>query len=408
MYSDRLLRWLFLIGLWVLAEVLGYYGLKRLGLWRRWLGWSTAIAFLLGTVLFGAGYLLQTRPGGHTLYLSIQRAGGVLFLVWLGLTMGKLLGGVWGLLAGRQKTPKAGFSPSRRAFLQTVGAAAAALPCVGLGYGFWIGRYRFRFETIEVALPDLPPAWEGLSILQFSDLHSGSFVEPAALKPVWEAIQKAAADLCVFTGDWVNVYAEELEPFVADLASLSAPLGKWAVLGNHDYGDYARWKDPTEKAANLAYLRRLIAQSGFRLLEDAAYTLYQGGEPLTLVGVGNWSAWRRFQRYGDLARAWKDVPSQGPKILLSHDPTHWEAQVQGRYPISLTLSGHTHGLQFGLEWGRWRFSPAQWLYTYWAGLYQVGSQFLYVNRGLGYVGVPARLGIWPEVTILRLRRQRPV
>jgi len=408
MYSDRLWRWVFLIGVAVVAEVVGYYGLRRLGVWRRWVGWSTVAILLGGMGLFAVGYFWQTRPGGHAFYLAIQRVGGGLFLVWLALLLGKLLGGLWGFLVGRPQPKREDFSPSRRAFLQGMGLAVASLPAIGLGYGFWIGRYRFRLEKVEVPLPDLPPAWDGVSILQFSDLHSGSFIEPAVLQPVWDAIHKASPDLCVFTGDWINVYAEELEPFVADLARLSAPLGKWAVFGNHDYGDYARWKDPTEKAAHLAYLRKLIAQTGFHLLEDTAYTLYQAGEPFTLIGVGNWSAWRRFQRYGDLERAWKAAPPAGPKVLLSHDPTHWEAQVQGRYPISLTLSGHTHGLQMGVEWGRWRFSPAQWLYRYWAGLYQVGEQWLYVNRGLGYVGVPARLGIWPEVTVLRLRRGRAV
>ncbi len=414
------MRWLFLLAIWVAAEVGGYYGLRRLGLWRRWMGWSSVWVFVGLLVLYGIGYGLQ-QGGGNKAVLWVQRLAGGLFLAWLALVLGKLVGGLFGLLVGGRRTfsttktpvparvsaelPPPDFSPGRRATLQLIGGAVTALPAIGLGYGFWIGRYRFHLHEVEVALPNLPPSWEGTRIVQLSDLHSGSFTTPGVLEPAWELVEKAQPDLIAFTGDWVNVYGWELEPFVEALAQLRAPLGKWAVLGNHDYGDYAHWRDPEARQKDHQYLRQLIGQAGFQLLDNAAVCLTRAEEALTLVGVGNWSAWRRFQRYGDLAKAWEGVQPGSCAILLSHDPTHWSAQVRGRYPIALTLSGHTHGLQVGIEWATLRFSPAAWLYPHWAGLYQTGDQLLYVNRGLGYIGLPARLGIWPEVTCLTLRRQ---
>lgn len=399
---DLYMRWIVLAGVWLISEVVGYYGLSHLGWWRRWMGWITPL-LLGGTVII---FLLSRwLPISLEGYKKLTAFGGILFLLWIALLLGKLVGGAWGIFVGQAVRHRSeNFSAGRRATLQAVGGIITSLPALSLGYGYWIGRYRFRVEFVEVPLVELPPAWEGTTILHFSDLHSGSFFSPAVLHPVWEKVEHLRPDLIAFSGDWVNTFAAELEPFVADLARLTAPLGKWAVLGNHDYGDYIAGATPQRKAHERTLLRQLIKEAGFRLLEDEVAVLEKDKEMLALVGVGNWSRWRRFQRYGDLAKAWALVPPNTCALLLSHDPTHWEYEVQGHYPIALTLSGHTHGLQVGVEWLHWRFSPAQWLYTYWAGLYRVGKQYLYVNRGLGYIGLPARIGIWPEITFLRLVR----
>ncbi|MCS7298080.1 MAG: metallophosphoesterase [Bacteroidia bacterium] len=402
MASDLVMRWIFLLGLWLVAEIGGFYGLRRIGLWRRWMGWITPLTFGAMVVIFLFTRSISLSP---LAYGQLQYIGGIFFMVWLMLLLGKLVGGLWGLLSNlplREREVRE-FSPGRRAALQMIGGMLMSAPAAGLGYGFWIGRYRFRMEEIEIGIPTLPPSWDGTLILHFSDLHAGSFSSPHILHPVWEKVKMVAPHLIVFTGDWVNTFAEELEPFLPDLHQLSAPLGKWTVLGNHDYGDYIPGATPEEKAEERAKLRFFLHEAGFSLLENDAVLLEKAGERIALVGVGNWSYWRRFRRYGDLRQAWQKVPPGICSLLLSHDPTHWEYEVCGKYPIPLTLSGHTHGLQMGVEGAGWRFSPAQWLYTYWAGLYQVGQQYLYVNRGLGCVGLPARLGIWPEITLLRLR-----
>jgi predicted MPP superfamily phosphohydrolase len=422
------MRWLFLLGVWVLAEGVGYWGLRQLGLWRRWMGWITPLTLGLFLLLWAITAFLAK---GVAAKLLLSEMGGLLFFLWLMLILVKLVVGGWGVLVGVvsrlhrrlkgvSRPPAAESAPavetllSRRQFLVGVGEALALAPVGVMGYAFLKGRYRFQVEEVELRFPHLPIAFDGLRLLQISDLHSGSFYfGPARLEPAWELIQKARADVLCFTGDWVNVYAEELEPFVGVLSELSAPLGKWATLGNHDYGDYARWNSPAEKNQNHHHLLRLIEQAGFTLLQDTAISFGVGEEALYLVGTGNWGYWNRRQRYGDIGKAWRDVPENAFTILLTHDPTHWEYQVSGKYPAELTLSGHTHGLQMGIPVNGRYWSPASWLYRYWAGLYEgppgrtdghTFPTYLYVNRGLGYIGLPARFGVWPEITLIRLRR----
>lgn len=422
------MRWLFLLGVWVLAEGVGYWGLRQLGLWRRWMGWITPLTLGLFLLLWAITAFLAK---GVAAKLLLSEMGGFLFSLWLMLILVKLVMGGWGALVGvvswlrrrlkgASPLPAAESAPagetllSRRQFLVGVGEALALAPVGVMGYAFLKGRYRFQVEEVELRFPHLPIAFDGLKLLQISDLHSGSFYfRPARLEPAWELIQKARADVLCFTGDWVNVYAEELEPFVGVLSELSAPLGKWATLGNHDYGDYARWNSPAEKTQNHHHLLRLIEQAGFTLLQDTAISLGVGEEALYLVGTGNWGYWNRRQRYGDIGKAWRDVPENAFTILLTHDPTHWEYEVSGKYPAALTLSGHTHGLQMGIPVNGRYWSPASWLYRYWAGLYEgppgrtdghTFPTYLYVNRGLGYIGLPARFGVWPEITLIRLRR----
>jgi len=422
------MRWLFLLGVWVLAEGVGYWGLRQLSLWRRWMGWITPLTLGLFLLLWAITAFLAK---GVAAKLLLSEMGGLLFSLWLMLILVKLVVGGWGVLVGvvsRFRRRLKGASPlpaaesapavetllSRRQFLVGVGEALALAPVGVMGYAFLKGRYRFQVEEVELRFPHLPIAFDGLKLLQISDLHSGSFYfRLERLEPAWELIQKARADVLCFTGDWVNVYAEELEPFVGVLSELSAPLGKWATLGNHDYGDYARWNSPAEKTQNHHHLLRLIEQAGFTLLQDTAISFGVGEEALYLVGTGNWGYWNRRQRYGDIGKAWRDVPENAFTILLTHDPTHWEHQVSGKYPAALTLSGHTHGLQMGIPVNGRYWSPASWLYRYWAGLYegppgQVDGHtfptYLYVNRGLGYIGLPARFGVWPEITLIRLRR----
>ena len=217
-------------------------------------------------------------------------------------------------------------------------------------------------------------------------------------------MNKLEPDLICFTGDMVHNFSEELDPFVDILKQLKAPLGKYAVLGNHDYGHYFNWKSPEEEAANLERVKSLIREAGFDLLLNENRTISLNGSSLSLIGVENWGK-PPFPQLGDLDQALKGVHPDHIKILLSHDPSHWDLQVKDKEDIALTLSGHTHGMQFGIEIGKLKWSPSRWTYKHWAGLYSENGKKLYVNRGLGFTGYPGRVGIRPEITLLTLNSE---
>jgi predicted MPP superfamily phosphohydrolase len=240
--------------------------------------------------------------------------------------------------------------------------------------------------------------------VQISDMHLGSYGgDPALVRNGVDLINAEQPDLIVFTGDLVNDYADEAEPFIAELGRLQARIGKYSILGNHDYSDYPKWPDPASKAANLKRLKEIHSEMGFRLLLDEHESLERNGARIGLLGVQNWG--HRFQQYGDLAKTLRGTEGLPFRILLSHDPTHWEHQVLGT-GVDLTLSGHTHGAQLGVKVGNTTYSPAQWIYKHWAGLYADNEQQLYVNRGFGFIGFPGRVGMPPEITVLEL--QRPI
>lgn len=277
----------------------------------------------------------------------------------------------------------------------------AFVPATALLYGIWRGKYRYTVKKIDLYFNDLPAAFSGFTITQISDVHAGSFNNPQAVQRGIDSLLALKSDLFVFTGDLVNNRAEEFAPWQPYFAQIMAPYGQFSVLGNHDYGDYVRWSSATEKAANLERLKQYHAQTGFSLLNDRAVVLEKEGQSIYLLGVENWGA--GFSQYGDYDRALKGVPAAAFKILLSHDPTHFN-EVISSHPAGaqLTLSGHTHGMQFGWEWGRWRWSPVQYRYRRWAGLYKENERYLYINRGFGFLGFRGRVGIWPEITQIRL------
>lgn len=290
----------------------------------------------------------------------------------------------------------------RARFLSQLGLILAAVPFVGVLYGVTKGRRTFNVSRVPVGSKSLPSAFNGLRIVQISDMHLGSYGDDLSIvRNGVDLINAEKPDLIFFTGDLVNDYADEAQPFIAELARLEARLGKYSILGNHDYSDYAKWDDPKAKVANLQRLKAIHGEMGFRLLLDEHLSIEQDGASLGLIGVQNWG--KRFQQYGDLAKAMRGSEHFPYRILLSHDPTHWEAQVLGT-GIDLTLSGHTHGAQFGVKLGHTTYSPAQWVYKHWAGLYNEGAQQLYVNRGFGFIGFPGRVGMPPEITVLELQQ----
>ncbi|MCG5643582.1 metallophosphoesterase [Flavobacteriaceae bacterium LSUCC0859] len=295
--------------------------------------------------------------------------------------------------------------PSRRKFISALALGLAALPFGALLYGMFQGKYRYKVLKYELSFEDLPEAFDGYKITQISDIHSGSFDNATKIQYGIDLINQQASDAIFFTGDMVNNKASEMEPWKEMFGSLQAADGKFSVLGNHDYGDYVAWNSEAEKEANLNRLKSIQKEMGFDLILNEHRYLEKDGQRLALVGVENWGQ-GGFKKAGDLNKAISGVGPEDFKILLSHDPSHWEFQVKDHpQHFHLTLSGHTHGMQFGIEIPGWiKWSPVKWRYTYWAGIYESMGQYINVNRGFGFLGYPGRVGIWPEITVITLKK----
>ncbi len=293
----------------------------------------------------------------------------------------------------------------RREFISKLALGVAAIPFLSVLYGVFKGRYNFKVLKYTLTYDDLPAAFDGYRITQISDVHSGSFDSVEKVKYAIDLINEQASDAILFTGDLVNNVATEMEPYKEIFASLKAKDGKYSVLGNHDYGDYVQWPSPAAKAQNLEDLKSLQKEIGFDLLLNDSRFLEREGERLALVGVENWGE-GGFKKAGDLNKAISKVESKDFKILLSHDPSHWEYEVKDHPEhFHLTLSGHTHGMQFGIEIPGWfKWSPVKWRYKYWAGIYEQSNQYINVNRGFGYLAFPGRVGIWPEITVIEFKK----
>jgi predicted MPP superfamily phosphohydrolase len=271
-------------------------------------------------------------------------------------------------------------------------------------YGIARGAHDYQIRRLGLPIKDLPPEFEGLKLLQVSDIHSGSFWSREGVLRGIEKIKQEQADLVFFTGDLVNDMASEMEEWKEVFQQITAPLGVYSILGNHDYGDYVAWPSAEAKAANLERLKQLQKEMGWNLLLNENQIIEKNGQKLAIIGVENWSAKGRFPKYGRLDEAVRGTENISAKLLLSHDPSHWKAEILEKFPdIQATFSGHTHGFQFGIETAKLRWSPVKYMYPEWAGLYSQGDQHLYVNRGFGYLGYPGRLGIRPEITVFTLQ-----
>jgi len=298
----------------------------------------------------------------------------------------------------------AGNGISRSAFLKGLALALGGSAIAGFLYGI-TNRYNYQVKKIRISFPNLPAAFRGLKIVQISDVHSGSFDNADAVARGVAKVMEQGADIICFTGDLVNNRAEEIKPYMEIFSRLKAPMGVYSTLGNHDYGDYVEWPSGAAKAANLEELKNIHGRMGWKLMMNEHIVLERGNERIALIGIENWGARAGFPKYGDMDKAYRGLPEkQVPfKILLSHDPSHWDGQVLPHYPeVDLTLSGHTHGMQFGIDIPGLKWSPVKYVYQNWAGLYRQGSQYLYVNRGYGFLGYPGRLGILPEITVIEL------
>ncbi len=293
---------------------------------------------------------------------------------------------------------------TRSQFLTNAAVIASAVPFGAMVYGVVSGAHDYRVRRVTVKLPNLPKSFDGLRIAQLSDIHSGSFFNKTAVKGGVEMVLNEKPDLIFFTGDLVNNESSEVKEYINVFDKLKAPLGVYSVTGNHDYGDYKNWTSQSAKQQNFKDLIEAHRLLGFDLLMNEHRFIEQGGEKLALIGIENWGG-GGFAKYGKLDQAYAGTDAAAIKLLLSHDPSHWDAQVRPNYKdIDIAFAGHTHGFQFGVELGDFKWSPSQYAYKQWAGLYTEGNQHLYVNRGFGYLGYPGRIGMPPEITVMELKR----
>ncbi|MFL5763105.1 MAG: metallophosphoesterase [Bacteroidia bacterium] len=293
---------------------------------------------------------------------------------------------------------------SRLKFLNYIALGMTALPLGSFIYGAIKGAFDFKVHRVKVILPNLPADFNGLKIVQISDIHSGSFVSTSPVEEAIKIVMQQNADIIFFTGDLVNNEATEALPFMDILGKVKAPMGVYSTLGNHDYGDYITWESQSAKMKNLQDLKDTHARLGWKLMMNEHVALKRGNSEIALIGIENWGGNLNFPKYGDMKKAYAGAEKYPVKLLLSHDPSHWNMQVTEEYKdIDLTFSGHTHGFQFGIEIpGLIKWSPSQFVYKQWAGLYSKDKQYLYVNRGLGFLGYPGRVGILPEITVMEL------
>lgn len=342
------------------------------------------------------------------------------FAILVGLFLAKLLGSVFFLTDDLRRGAlwliakvfgnsggdmlAEGQSLSRSTFLSWLGLGLGGTLFGTLLYGF-SNKYNYQVKRLTLKFPHLPKSFDGFRFVHISDIHSGSFQNKEAVAKGIDLIMTQQADMILFTGDLVNDRASEMDEYKSIFGRLQAPLGVFSTLGNHDYGDYVAWPSAEAKQANLAALKQVHADMGWRLLMNEHHIIEKNGEKIALLGIENWGAKGRFPKYGKMQEAYPGTENIPFKILMSHDPSHWDAQVKPEYSdIDLMLAGHTHGMQFGLENPYFKWSPVQWMYKQWAGLYEDGKNKLYVNRGFGFIGYPGRVGILPEITILELKK----
>jgi predicted MPP superfamily phosphohydrolase len=292
----------------------------------------------------------------------------------------------------------------RSEFLMKAGILAGAIPLYGIKHNMSKGLYDYQLQNVDLYLPNLPKAFDGMRIGQISDIHSGSFHSVRAMSGGVDMLLNQKTDVIFFTGDLVNGQTEEVNRVIDVFKKVKAPLGVYSILGNHDYGDYGKWPTPADKEKNLKDMHLAHKTLGWDLLTDEHRRLKVDGEELGILGIGNWGEMSRFPKYGKMEKAVQNTHDLPVKLLLSHDPSHWRAEVIPKYPqIDVMFSGHTHGMQFGVRTPDFQWSPIEYVYREWAGLYHEKHQQIYVNVGYGFLGYPGRIGILPEITIFTLK-----
>jgi len=346
------------------------------------------------------------NPGFYTafaLFVLVYVPKFILIAAMFGEDVFRLFEGLFNAITSKTSENQKPFS-SRRRFIGQLALGLSAIPFLSILYGITKGKYNYKVLKYTLFFEDLPSNFDGYQITQISDIHSGSFDNKAKVEYAVDLINQQHSDLLCFTGDLVNSKTSEMNAWKSTFSKLNAKDGVYSVLGNHDYGDYMRWPSEAAKAKNFQDMIDLQNDMGFDLLLNESRHIERQGQRLAIVGVENWG--KGFKQKGDLKQAASNIEPNDFKILLSHDPSHWEYKVvDDAMHYHLTLSGHTHGMQFGIEIpGLIKWSPVKWRYKYWAGIYEKAGQFINVNRGFGYLAFPGRVGIWPEITVITLKK----
>lgn len=408
--------WWLVLGFIILIDVYVYFAVRPLFQTNRSRNIFAVIYFSISVL--GLGLLLLLPYLSATSENFMRRS--TIFAVIFALFFGKIAAAIFFFIddvrrlaqwvIGRFFTGSdmevisgAGNGISRSVFLTWLGIAAGGGLFATFVHGFG-NKYNYRVRRLKLSFENLPQAFKGLKVIQLSDIHSGSFNNLAAVNKGIDMVLNEKPDVILFTGDLVNSYAHEMKNYTGAFARLQAPMGVYSILGNHDYGDYARWDSLQAKENNLETLKQIHAKMGWRLLLDEHLPLQKNGATIGLIGVQNISGKANFHSYGNMQKAMAGANAYPFKILMSHDPSHWDSEVNTKYydAVDLMLSGHTHGMQFGVELPWFKWSPVKYVYKQWAGLYEKGKQKLYVNRGFGFIGYPGRVGILPEITVIEL------
>ncbi|WP_034919566.1 metallophosphoesterase [Gillisia sp. CAL575] len=403
------MRWFLFICFYILVDIYAFQAVKTLTR-HNWIHISYVILSLLvlGNLIYqfsqpnpsggfgsGRGYAM-----GIVLAFVVSKI--LLTLFMFGEDIVRFVIAIYNKLF----STKAAFDmPSRRVFLSQIALGIAAIPFASLLYGMYKGKYNYKVLNYTLYFEDLPSAFDGYRITQISDIHSGSFDNKEKIAYAVDLVNEQKGDTILFTGDLVNNKATEMDPWMDTFSKLSAKDGVFSVLGNHDYGDYVQWESDQARLNNVAELKKVHSKMGWDLLLNEHRFLERNGERIALVGVENWGA-GGFKKMGDLDLAGKGLSPQEFKVLMSHDPSYWQEKIKtDGNNYHLTLSGHTHGMQFGIEIPGWfKWSPVQYRYENWAGIYEEFGRYINVNRGFGYLAYPGRVGIWPEISVIELRK----
>lgn len=408
-----MIRWIVFLVFVVILEIYAFQAFKTL-IKSKWffvfyyITSAIALAYIVYQLYHfdrSVGQTPQTMMTfGLLLLLYVPKL--LLTIILFGEDIVRFFAGLFGVIT---KSGSEGFLPERRKFVSQIALGIAAIPFVSFLYGITIGKYNYKVIRQTLFFPDLPDAFDGTTITHISDVHSGSFDDAEKIQYAIDLINEQNSDMVLFTGDIVNTHATEMDPWIETFKGIHNPkFGKYSVLGNHDYGEYINWPSQQDKIQNFENIKAIHNKIDFKLLLNEHVKIKKDNQELAIVGVENWG--RKFGERGDLNLASKGLSKDDFKIVMSHDPSHWDEKIQhDDNHYHLTLSGHTHGLQFGIEIPGWvKWSPVQYVYKQWAGLYENAGRYIYVNRGFGFHAYPGRVGIMPEITVIELKKGEKV